>query len=58
VINRLREENLCLAGGAVWRGRYVLRLSIISGPLSEADIERLADAIISAWHFVSSHAQG
>ena len=58
VIGRLREENLCLAGGAVWRGRYVLRLSIISGPLSEADIERLADAIISAWHFVSSRSQG
>jgi glutamate/tyrosine decarboxylase-like PLP-dependent enzyme len=52
VIARLQRENVCLAGGADWRGLWVLRLSIISAPLSEADIDRLAKAIVMAWRRV------
>jgi glutamate/tyrosine decarboxylase-like PLP-dependent enzyme len=49
VIDQLAEDNVCLAGGADWRGRWVLRLSVISGQLTEVDIDRLAGAIVSAW---------
>jgi glutamate/tyrosine decarboxylase-like PLP-dependent enzyme len=54
VIARMEEDNLCLVGGAVWRGAWVLRLSVIAGPLAEADIDRLADAVVSAWRHVRS----
>ena len=52
VIARMQEDNVCFAGGATWRDRQVLRLSIISGPLTEADIDRLAEAVLSAWRHV------
>lgn len=52
VIAQLAEDNICLAGGADWRGRQVLRISVISGQLVEADIDRLAAAIVSAWRQV------
>ena len=56
VIARMREENICLAGGARWHGRRVLRFSIIAGPLQEADIECLAAATISAWRYVTAQS--
>jgi glutamate/tyrosine decarboxylase-like PLP-dependent enzyme len=49
VIARLQAENVCFAGGARWRGQWVMRLSIISADLNEDDMERLADAILRAW---------
>jgi glutamate/tyrosine decarboxylase-like PLP-dependent enzyme len=52
VIEALRAANDCLVGGAEWRGRWVLRVSIISAPLSEADIDRLASSIAAAWRAV------
>jgi glutamate/tyrosine decarboxylase-like PLP-dependent enzyme len=51
-IARLQSDNICLAGGAEWRGAWVLRLSLISGPLTESDVDRLAIAILSAWRHV------
>lgn len=57
VIERLRSDNICLAGGADWRGLWVLRLSVISGPLVEADIDRLIAAIFSAWRHVLHGSQ-
>jgi glutamate/tyrosine decarboxylase-like PLP-dependent enzyme len=52
VIERLQQDNIVFAGGSAWRDRWVMRLSIVSGPLTEADIERLGDAIIAAWRAV------
>jgi glutamate/tyrosine decarboxylase-like PLP-dependent enzyme len=52
VIARIQHDGACLAGGADWRGRRVLRLSIISGPLTTGDIDRLAWAVLSAWRAV------
>lgn len=52
VIARLAADNIVLAGGAQWRSRQGLRFSIIAGPLTVADIDRLADAVISAWRAV------
>jgi glutamate/tyrosine decarboxylase-like PLP-dependent enzyme len=51
-IARLQSDNICLAGGAEWHGSWVLRLSLISAPLTESDIDRLAVAILSAWRHV------
>jgi glutamate/tyrosine decarboxylase-like PLP-dependent enzyme len=51
-IARLQSDNICLAGGAEWHGLWVLRVSVISGPLTESDIDRLAVAILSAWRYV------
>jgi glutamate/tyrosine decarboxylase-like PLP-dependent enzyme len=51
-IARLQSDNICLAGGAEWRGAWVLRLSLISAPLTERDVDRLAVAILSAWRHV------
>ncbi len=48
-IRRLQEEGTIFAGGANWRGRRVLRLSVISGGLNETEAERSIDAIRRAW---------
>jgi glutamate/tyrosine decarboxylase-like PLP-dependent enzyme len=52
VIERLQQDNQVFASGAGWRDRWVMRLSIISGPLTEPDIDLLGDAIIAAWRAV------
>jgi glutamate/tyrosine decarboxylase-like PLP-dependent enzyme len=52
VIERLQQDNIVFAGGSGWRDRWVMRLSIISLPLTEADMDRLGDAIIAAWRAV------
>ncbi len=52
VIARLQNNNEVFAGGSAWRDRWVMRLSIISAPLTEADVDRLADAIATAWREV------
>jgi glutamate/tyrosine decarboxylase-like PLP-dependent enzyme len=54
-IARLQADNICLVGGADFRGRHVLRISIIADPLTESDIDRLAVAIVSAWRHVEPH---
>jgi glutamate/tyrosine decarboxylase-like PLP-dependent enzyme len=55
VIDRLQRDNICFAGGASWRGRWVMRISVISAPLKDADIDRLGDAIIAAWRAVKGN---
>jgi len=51
-IARMQADNICLAAGSQWREHWVLRLSIISAPLEEADLDRLAVAVLSAWRYV------
>jgi glutamate/tyrosine decarboxylase-like PLP-dependent enzyme len=58
VIAVLRAANSCLAGGAEWHDRWVLRLSIISAPLEQADIDRLAGSIVTAWRAVRARRAG
>jgi glutamate/tyrosine decarboxylase-like PLP-dependent enzyme len=52
VIRLLEARNQVLAGGAHWHGRWVLRFSVIAGPLTEADVDRLASVVIDAWRVV------
>ena len=48
-IERVQREGECFVGGAHWRGRQIVRISVISSPTTDADIDRSAEAIISAW---------
>jgi glutamate/tyrosine decarboxylase-like PLP-dependent enzyme len=56
-VAQLQADNICLAGGAQWRRHFVLRLSLIAAPLTEADVDRLAAAILAAWRHARSAAR-
>jgi hypothetical protein len=47
-ILRVQADGTCFAGGARWRDRWVMRLSVISAPTGEADIDRSREAICAA----------
>jgi glutamate/tyrosine decarboxylase-like PLP-dependent enzyme len=54
VIARVQDGGVLYAGGAHWRDDWVLRLSVISEPTTDADIDLSAAAIIAAWRAVQS----
>lgn len=54
VIQKLQADNLVFAEGARWRAKWILRIPVISSALTERDIQRLANAIFSAWRSVRS----
>jgi len=54
VIAEVQKDGVLFAGGAQWRGSWVMRLSVISAPTTEADIDMSADAIIAAWRAVQA----
>ena len=51
-IARIQSEGVLFAGGARWRGQWVLRLSVISAPTTEPDADRTVEAILGAWRRV------
>lgn len=53
VIAQIQADGVCFVGGARWRGSWVMRISVISWPISEADGDRASEAIISAWRRVA-----
>jgi glutamate/tyrosine decarboxylase-like PLP-dependent enzyme len=56
VIARVQADGVCFVGGAEWRGEWVMRVSVISEPTTDADIELSAAAIIAAWRAVRAAA--
>ena len=46
VIAKVQAEGTCWAGGAVWKGRQVMRISVSNWSTTEQDIDRSADAIL------------
>lgn len=52
VVAAVRQENTSYVGGAVWKGRQIVRVSIISRTTDERDIEQLADSLVRAWRKV------
>ena len=56
VIRRVQADGICFVGGATWRNRWVMRISVISWPTTETDADRAVDAIIEAWRSCQSHA--
>ena len=56
-IDRIQSEGVCFVGGALWRGRQIVRISVIGAPTTDADIDRSADAMLSAWRAVRAANQ-
>ncbi len=52
VIAKTQEDGVLFAGGARWRGQWVMRLSVISGATTQLDADRTVAAIAAAWHGV------
>jgi glutamate/tyrosine decarboxylase-like PLP-dependent enzyme len=46
VIARVQADGTCWAGGAVWQGKQVMRISISNWSTTEADIDQSAAAIL------------
>jgi len=46
VIARVQAEGTCWAGGAIWQGHQVMRISVSNWSTTEDDIDRSADAIL------------
>ena len=53
-IRRVQEDGIIFAGGATWRGQWVMRLSVISGGIDDAEADKSAAAILSAWRAVQA----
>jgi glutamate/tyrosine decarboxylase-like PLP-dependent enzyme len=51
-IARIQSDGVCFVGGADWRGRWVMRISVIGESTTEDDVDRSADAMIAAWRAV------
>lgn len=51
-IARIQTDGICFAGGAKWRGRDVMRLSVIGMATDEAEGVRSAEAMIAAYRGV------
>ena len=56
VIARVQHDGVCFVGGAEWRGRWAMRISITSARTTDADVDLSADAIIAAWRAVQAES--
>lgn len=54
VIRQMQVDNACFVEGGNWHGQWVMRVSVISGPLIQKDMQRLTRAILSAWKAVQA----
>ncbi|NWH07879.1 MAG: aspartate aminotransferase family protein [Alphaproteobacteria bacterium] len=52
VIARIQEDAECFVGGALWRGRQIMRVSVINAATGEADIDRSAEAMRHAYRAI------
>ncbi|ACC74987.1 pyridoxal-dependent decarboxylase [Paraburkholderia phymatum] len=48
-VQRIQAQGVCDVREAVWQGRTVMRLSVISWATTERDADCAADAILSVW---------
>jgi glutamate/tyrosine decarboxylase-like PLP-dependent enzyme len=54
VIDRIQADGVCFAGGAQWKGLWVMRLSVVSWATTERDADRSVAAIVGAWRSVQA----
>lgn len=52
VIDALPADGTCFAGGARWKGQWIMPLSVISWSATEEDADRSVEAIIRIWRSV------
>ncbi len=53
VIAEVQRENTSFVSGADWKGRRIMRVSVIARETDSAEIASLADSIVRAWRRVS-----
>ena len=51
-IARIQQDGVLFAGGARWRGQWMMRLSVIGWDTDDTEGERTAEAILSAWRAI------
>ncbi len=51
-IARIQAAGVCYVGGARWREREVMRVSVIAWATTQDDIDRSAESMIAAWRDV------
>lgn len=49
----IQRDGTCWLGGTPWRGQHVLRVSISNWATTDNDVDRSADAIVSAAQSIS-----
>jgi glutamate/tyrosine decarboxylase-like PLP-dependent enzyme len=54
-IERIQSDNAVFVAGSQWREHWAMRISVISEPLRQPDIDRLIEAITRAWNVVQAH---
>jgi glutamate/tyrosine decarboxylase-like PLP-dependent enzyme len=54
VIAEIQRENTSFVSGAEWRGRRIMRVSVIARNTGPRDMANLGDSILRAWQRVSS----
>jgi glutamate/tyrosine decarboxylase-like PLP-dependent enzyme len=57
VVRRVQDEGTCWLGTTAWRGRTAMRISVSNWMTTDDDIDRSADAILSALSSVISNLQ-
>ena len=55
-IARIQSDGICFTGGAKWRGRQVMRISVINWQTDDAEAAIAAEAIQKAWQAVRGAA--
>jgi glutamate/tyrosine decarboxylase-like PLP-dependent enzyme len=51
-IQYIQADGTCFMGGAVWRGQWVMRISVTSGLTTEEDADQTIGAVLRAWRAV------
>ncbi|WP_414474949.1 pyridoxal phosphate-dependent decarboxylase family protein [Microvirga sp. M2] len=51
-MQRIQADGTCFMGGVQWRGRWVMRVSVISAQTTDADADQTILAVIRAWRAV------
>ena len=49
VVRRVQAEGTCWVGPSTWRGRRVMRISVVNWSTDASDVERSAAAILRCW---------
>jgi len=55
-VAKVQADGVCFVGGAQWRGRQIMRVSVTNENTTEADIDRSAAAMLAAWKAVRGGA--
>jgi glutamate/tyrosine decarboxylase-like PLP-dependent enzyme len=57
-IAKVQADGVCFVGGAQWRGRQIMRVSVTNENTTEADVDRSSAAMLAAWKAVRATSDG